>query len=232
MVIYQLNVKLYIKEDIKKIEVSDKLSKMIDFCMCKNEHYEKYHNAKDFKNYSFNSLYPIEPDGIYKSDNIYTIQIRTSSKDFVKFLEKNLPLNQYEYFVVLKSELKINNFKYIDKIYSLTPVVIKNTDGYWRNLENFSIDDYENRISVNLINKYNAITGEKISRKTKIFSTIEFMNKKPVVIKYKNIKLLGDKITLTICNDEVAQNIAVVALATGVGENNSRGLGYVNCKLL
>lgn len=55
------------------------------------------------------------------------------------------------------------------------------------------------------------------------------MNHKPIIIKYKNIKLLGDKIKLYVNSDETSQEVAYMALKTGIGEMNSRGFGFVNC---
>ena len=45
----------------------------------------------DFGLYDYNNgFYPLETDGIYKEDNIYTFQIRTIDEDLAKYLIKNL----------------------------------------------------------------------------------------------------------------------------------------------
>ena len=47
-------------------------------------------------------------------------------------------------------------------------------------------------------------------------------------VPYKNVVLLGDKLSLTISKDERAQELAYMALGTGIGENNARGCGFLS----
>ena len=54
------------------------------------------------------------------------------------------------------------------------------------------------------------------------------MNKKPIGVEYKEIRLLGDKLNLQIADNEMAQELAYFLLGTGIGEMNSRGYGYCN----
>ena len=53
-----------------------------------------------------------------------------------------------------------------------------------------SIDEYANRLKINMIKKYNEFTGENIKEDFPIFNSLKFDNKKPIAIKYKNIKIL------------------------------------------
>ena len=126
--------------------------------------------------------------------------------------------------------MKIVPKKFIEKIYTLTPIIIKTESGYWKG--NLSIDGFEKRIRENLIKKYNEINNTKIEEDFELYNSIEFKNKKPVSVNYKNIKLLGDKISINISSNPVAQELAYLSLGTGVGEMNSRGLGYVNYRYL
>ena len=59
---------------------------------------------------------------------------------------------------------------------------------------------------------------------------IKFENIKPISTKYKNISLLGDKMTLYIAENEMAQEMAYFILGTGLLEMGSRGFGYCNYK--
>ena len=61
-----------------------------------------------------------------------------------------------------------------------------------------------------------------------LFNFIEFKNKVPVKVKYKNINLLGDKLTLGIAKNETAQKLAFLCLSVGLGEMNARGFSYMN----
>lgn len=230
MNVYNLNVKVYLLKDIILNKVQQSIASAIDLALSKNKYYLQFHNDISYKFYCNNGLYPLELDGVYKEDNIYTFQIRTIDKELAKYLMKefrNVVTNDIK---ILKIDLKIISKKHIDKIFSITPVVIKNHNGYWR--EHMSLKEFEERIKINLIKKYNKFTGKKIDENFEFYTAIEFKNRKPISVDYKNIKLLGDKLQLTIADDEVSQKIAYMALGTGLGENNARGLGFVNFRWL
>ncbi len=61
---------------------------------------------------------------------------------------------------------------------------------------------------------------------------MSIINKKPIATKYKDISILGDKIKFMISDNEQAQKIVNFALGTGLGEMNSRGLGFINYRYL
>ncbi|MGL4991677.1 MAG: CRISPR-associated endoribonuclease Cas6, partial [Sarcina sp.] len=63
-------------------------------------------------------------------------------------------------------------------------------------------------------------------------SEIQFKNRKPISTNFKNIKLLGDKIELSIQSDQISQDLAYLSLGTSLGENSSRGFGFVNFRWL
>ncbi len=105
------------------------------------------------------------------------------------------------------------------------PVILKSDNGYWRPHQ--TLAEFEELLKVNLIKKWNYFHGEKIDENFQWYTMIEFLNKKPIAVKYKNIKLLGDKIRLTIADNKQAQDISYLALATGVGDLNGRGAGFV-----
>lgn len=230
MNVYNLNVKVYLLREIFLNKLQQSITNTIDEALAKNEQYLKFHKDIGYKFYCNNGLYPLESDGVYKEDNIYTFQIRTIDKKLAEYLLNELRDVVTNDIKVLKCDLNIINKKHINKIFSITPLIIKDYKGYWR--EHMSLKEFEERIKVNLVKKYNQFTGEKISESFEFYTTIEFKNKKPISVEYKNIKLLGDKIQLTIADDEVSQKIAYMTLGTGLGENNSRGLGFVNFRYL
>ena len=104
-------------------------------------------------------------------------------------------------------------------------MIIKDSTGYWR--ENIYFDDFERKLKENAIKKYNQINQIKIDEDFELYTSIEFKNKKPYAVSYKNIKLLGDKVSLNISDNEIAQEISYMLLGTGVGENNGRGAGFM-----
>lgn len=65
-----------------------------------------------------------------------------------------------------------------------------------------------------------------------LFIGLEFLSRCPIASKYKGIKLLGDKIRMHVANNEMAQNLAYMALGTGVVEMNARDFGFANYRWL
>ena len=230
MKVYNLDIKVYLLNDIYLNKMQQSIASVIDLTLSQSQKYIDFHNSIGYKFYCFNGLYPMEKNGVYKEDNIYTFQLRTIDKDLCEYLIRELRDIITNDIKVLKCDLKIIPKKHIEKIFSITPLIIKDDKGYWR--EHMSLKEFEERIKINLIKKYNKFTGEKIDENFEFYTAIEFKNRKPISIDYKNIKLLGDKLQLTIADDKLSQKIAYMALGTGLGENNSRGLGFVNFRWL
>lgn len=228
--VYQINMLVYLLKDIEYENCLEEISKFIDSQMGKDEELLKLHNKNTFKFYTFNMLYPMEKEKRYFSGKIYSIQIRTIDKKIAEFFNNKLVNNYTNAIKGLKAEIKIIPYKHIDKLYSLTPVILKCDEGYWRT--NLSLNDFERRTKENLIKKYNMIMETKIDEDFQLFTNIEFMNHKPVAMNYKGKKLLGDKIQLSISDEKSAQMLSYMAIGTGVLEMNARGAGYVNFKWL
>lgn len=230
MKVYNLNIKIYLLNNIYLNKMQQSIATTIDLALARSVEYLQFHNDIGYKFYCFNGLYPMEKNGVYKEDNIYTFQLRTIDKDLCEYLIRELRDIITNDIKVLKCDLKIIPKKHIEKIFSITPLIIKDDKGYWR--EHMSLKEFEERIKINLIKKYNKFTGEKIDENFEFYTAIEFKNRKPISVDYKNIKLLGDKLQLTIADDEVSQKIAYMALGTGIGENNGRGMGFINFRWL
>ena len=93
-----------------------------------------------------------------------------------------------------------------------------------------SLDEYEGRLYANTVKKYNAFTGEQIEEDFPLSTNITFLNRHPISCRYKNISLLGDKLSLQVADDMKSQEIAYFILGTGLCELNSRGAGFCNFK--
>ena len=176
----------------------------------------------------------MEKDKIYKKGKIYTLTIRTIDEDMAEFFYEVCPNINTREFKGLTAEKRVLPRKIIEFIYTLTPMIIKAENGYWKNC--MSQEDFEQRFIINLTKKINNFKGD-INDKDEInmekfYSTIEFLNKTPVPMKYKNIKLLGDKVRLAVLDDEKSQEMAYLSLGVGLGEMNSRGAGFVNYRWL
>ena len=120
--------------------------------------------------------------------------------------------------------------KIIEFVYTLTPLIVKDERGYWRSV--MSEEEFARRIRINLANKWNSFNNDNIDENFQLYTTMEFLNKVPISIEYKNVKLLGDKIRLSVADNEIAQKMAYMSLGTGLGEMNSRGAGFVNYRWL
>lgn len=225
MKVYEILYKVYLLEDISLKEVQREIFRIIDITLGKSEDTLRLHNKNDFKNYCFNSFYPIEKDGVYKEGNIYTITIRTIDKSLMTYFSKNLPFAYTTRIRGLKTQLKVLPKKKIRKIYSITPVIIKNDQGYWRGI--MEKEEYMKRIKENLIKKYNGFLKTEINEEFEVFKSFEFKNNKPISNNYKGKNLLGDKISIEIEDNVQAQDIIYMSLGTGVGEMNARGLGFM-----
>lgn len=230
MNVFQIKLKIFILKDIPIEDSQAIISAFIDIGLSKDSKLLELHESNKFKGYCFDAPYPLEEDKVYKKDNIYTLTIRTIDKELADFFTNKLA-NEFNANVKgLTSEVRILPKKHIERLYSITPAVMKNEDGYWKN--KIKLDEFEKRLKANLIKKYNSITNSRIDEDFQLYSTIEFKNRKPISVKYKNIKLLGDKISLNIAENEMAQELAYMSLGTGIFEMNARGYGFVNYRWL
>ena len=230
MEVYEVRLKVFTLKNVLISEVQSVLSNFIDTALAKDEELLKIHNENIFKGYCFDGFYPIEKEKVYKDGNIYTITLRTISRYMAEFFNNKLVNEHNSYIKGLTCEIKILPKKHIEKIYSITPVILKNNEGYWKSV--ISLNDFERRLKENLIKKYNSINEGKLNEDFEFYTTIEFKNRQPIANDYKGIKLLGDKISLNICNNESAQKLAYLCLGTGIGEINGRGYGFCNYRWL
>ncbi|ELC8442567.1 CRISPR-associated endoribonuclease Cas6 [Clostridium perfringens] len=230
MKVFELNVKVYLLKDINQEDTLNEICSFIDETLARNSEFLDLHNKNCYKMYTFNALFPLENDRVYKSDNIYAFQIRTIDSKLANYLFNEIHKSCTKSIKGIKVEVKEINKHHLDKVYSITPVTIKNEFGYWK--KHMSIDEYANRLKINMIKKYNQFTGENIEEDFPLFNSLEFNNKKPIAIKYKNVRILGDKLTLNISDDELSQKIAYMSLGVGFGELNARGAGYLNYRWL
>lgn len=226
--VYEMSLKVFLIKDISFDNAREAICKLIDKSLLKETNMKEFHEENKFKMYTFNSFYPLEKDRIYKAGNIYTIVIRTIDENLVKYFKTYL-VNEYtEEIKALTIQHRIIPKRVIEKIYTISPAIIKCENGYWKN--NITVDQYEKQLNTNLIKKFNAFFDTKINEDFQLFTFIKFDNKYPIPCKYKNIKLLGDKFTLSIDSSKEAQQLAYLALGAGIAEMGARGYGFCNFK--
>ena len=228
--VIQIRLKIYLLKDIPADKVQAETAAFIDKGLVQSTQFAELHSKNRYKGYCFDSLYPIEADKIYHHDKIYTLTIRTIDTDLARFFERQVVNGYTNTMKALTSEIKIIPFKYIDILWPLVPVILKCENGYWK--DTLSVEQYEERLKINLLKKWNQFCGEKLAEDFEMFIGIEFLNRSPLAVAYKGIRLLGDKPRLHIAENESAQKLAQLAIGTGVGEMNSRGCGFCNYRWL
>lgn len=211
--------------------MAEKFSYFVDSVLGKDEKYLDFHNSRKYKGYSFDSAYPIEKDGIYKKGKVYTVRLRTIKRDLAEYFSSKLPFHEILEFHGVGGELRMIPQRPIEQIYSLTPILIKNYEtGYWRG--HMTLPEFEEQLKSNLIKKYKFFTGKELDEDFMLYDYLEFQNRTPIKIHYKGINLLGDKISFQVASHPIAQELAYLAIGVGLGENNSRGCGFMNYKYL
>ncbi|AYD40227.1 hypothetical protein D4Z93_06725 [Clostridium fermenticellae] len=231
MDIVEINVKVFTLQNITTREALEDLSRLIDKSFYKNEALENFHEKNTMKNYCFNSLYPLDvKTKIYKKGEIYNFQLRCIGDElrehFLKFL-----CNEYTLKLkVLVCKSKIVPKRPIERVYSITPVIVKMPGSdkivYWRN--GYTEEQFFEYIRTTSIKKYEVLTGKIVDKNLKLFNYSKIDNKKPIAADFKDKKLLGDKVTLTIETNDDAQNIAYMLLGTGTADMCPRGYGFMN----
>lgn len=226
--VFEMRVKLYLLQDIPFRELQNVLADFVDSALCKNEKLISFHEENCYKFYSIGTLWPIERGAVYKKEQIYTFTVRTVNFQLAKYFSEVLKNHYTQKMKGLTVENRIIPRKMISEIYMLSPVIMKTDAGYWRS--HMSLDEYEKRLFANTVKKYKSFTGEQIEEDFPLYTNIQFLNKHPIVCRYKNISLLGDKLNLQIATDEKSQELAYFVLGTGVLEGGSRGNGFCNFK--
>lgn len=228
MLVYELRLKLSLKENIPYFTACEKIGQLINRTLCKDPEYLSFHeDLRDYKFYSFDGFSPSEKDGIYEKGMIYGVRLRTVKEDLAEFFLNNLDGEETAAMRCNRADIKIIPKKAIDSVFTVTPAIMKNYPvGYWKG--NMTTAEFEKRLTDNLMKKYKRLTGKSLGEDFMLYNAIKFKNKKPIKISYKGITLLGDKIELTAAQNKKAQELLYMALGTGILENNSAGCGFVN----
>ena len=73
---YNLKLIVMPKTEINSNSAYEKVSKLIAKVMFQYDDLKELHEKNEYKNYVFCNLYPVEKDGVYKTDKLYTFDIR------------------------------------------------------------------------------------------------------------------------------------------------------------
>lgn len=233
MEVYEITVRIYLPKNIQVPDMQGAISHFIDSYLNKNEVFAQFHQEKAPKCYTMDLPYPIEK-GMreYKGDNIYQFRIRTINEELSSYLLSGIAEHSTQEIKGLVRTVKAIPHRHITGIYALTPVVLINAEGkgYWRDIMSFP--EYEEMLKKSIIHQYEVCTGERIEQDCTLYDQIELKNKCAIGVPYKGIKLLGDKLSMQVSDNDTAQRIAYYLLGSGLGSKGSRGFGFLGYKFL
>lgn len=230
--VIEIIIKVYLLSDIPQNQIHNVIAEYIDSYFLNDVKYMEFHEKNIDKLYVFDSPVPLAEQGIYKADAVYQFRIRTVDSELADYFAGGLANHQSKRMKGLVRTIRIIPPKVIERVYSITPIIIKDPEGkgYWRDCMTF--EEFEKAIKSNLIRKYNVYTGEKVSEDIQLYNQIELLSKGAIGIPYKGITLLGDKISIMVSENEQAQKLWYFALGAGVCEMNARGCGFLQYKFM
>ena len=123
MHVYSIRMKLYVMEEMRLNEVQQHLIAFLDHGLSKMEGFVEWHSDNRYKYYCFDYLYPIERDGVYKKNQVYTLTIRTVDPKLAEYLANQVVHTYTKNLKGLTSEVRILPKKIIEVLYTLTPAI-------------------------------------------------------------------------------------------------------------
>ena len=230
MLVFEMTLKIKFCSETEYISASEILGSCIDKALSQSEEFLEFHSANKFKMYTFDLPSPIEKTGVYLPEKTYTFRLRTVDAKLADYFMKNLPFCGTDDVRIFTANIRIIPEKVIDKLFNLTPLVVKTENGYRR--DSINEKDFEDRLKINLIKKYNSFTGRKIDEGFQFIQMLKIKNKVPVKTRYKGISVLGDKIELVPARNKSAQELAYFSLGVGIGDMCPRGMGFMGYRYL
>lgn len=233
MNVYEITVRIYLPKSIKVSNMQQVITYFVDSYLNKNETFAQFHQERIPKGYTMDLPYPINKGmSEYKGDDIYQFRIRTINEELASYLTGGIAEHKTEEIKGLVRTIKTIPRRQIASVYTLTPVVLIHAEGkgYWRDVMSFP--EYEEMLKKSITHQYERCTGEKVDMDCPLYDQIELRNKRGIGIPYKGIKLLGDKLSMQISDNETAQKVAYYLLGSGLGSKSSRGFGFLGYKFL
>ncbi|WP_252225246.1 MULTISPECIES: CRISPR-associated endoribonuclease Cas6 [unclassified Clostridium] len=228
--IFEIQVQLYLKENIELKNSYEKIGTLINFSMNENDFLKQLHTKKGkYKEYCLSGMYPIEQEKIYKQGEVYNILIRSYKHNIIKNLHSCLKDLENDNFIIINvNDIKRYKKSNIDYIDTITPTIVTKDNRCWNYLKD-SKEYFDKAIFNNLVKKYNYLQGiNQIFNYEDVIDEINIRNKYAIIINYKGVKFLGYKIRVYFKDNNIAQEFANLSIAEGVGEKNSSfGQGFV-----
>ena len=221
----QLTVTAFLLQDIHFSQANEIISDTINKAMLMDDELAARHKEKGYKYYVFNSLYPLEPDKIYKKGRVYVFNIRSLDSIFINSLRLLLPQVEDVRIKIISCSGKRIRQRHIAELYTMTPVIVTIDGKPWTEKGDLLL--LHQRLQANLEKKYKDFYHTTLTPVNNLIQRIQILNKKPIACSYKGIKLLGSKFKIWLNDDEISQKLGFIAVACGLGEKNSSiGAGF------
>ena len=234
MKIYELKLTIKLHKEIPFKEYVHFISKNVNYILYNSIVLRAIHKKRGFKPYVTGSLSPVEAiekeTKRYQKDKRYTLTLRTISKalaqEFVEVSSKAYNLD----FKLLDAWYKELRVGHIDKLYTITPVVLTLTENaqkprYWTIEDDLPL--LQRRIKENLEKKYEEFYKKTIQAPEDMINFFFIHNQKPIVYNYKGGKIFANKLTIGFNSDKVSQTLARLSFGVGILEKNPLGFGMV-----
>lgn len=224
----EITFTILLMETVNFLSANELIAKNLNRALFLDPELSRKHEENAVKHYVYSSFFPAEAGGDYQKGRIYTFRVRSLDEIFIHKLQKLLPIAAVD-FKVVASQIKIQKYRFITKLRTITPALATLGDRYW--VPENDLELLQERIQNNLLKKYRTFFNESLSPKESFIQHLEVLNRKPIALKFKKTQLIANKFDILVKEDEVSQKIAFMAMACGVLEKNgSCGLGFCAAK--
>ena len=118
MKVYEMKLKVKLKKDIFLKDVSTYITRFMDMNLSVNPTMYNYHTSKIYKGYTFDGLFPIEEDKIYKKNKEYFFRIRTINQKIANYFLDTLMFFENKDIQGLTLNIRVVEKKLIEKLYT------------------------------------------------------------------------------------------------------------------
>lgn len=202
----------------------------------KDPKFNEFHNTAGFKFFNFSNIFPVSD---FERNSLKKLIISSPNEQLIKSLHNQLKyqnsfrLKNYK-MELLKVEILRN--KNCSKFISSTPIVLyeDNTNNrYYSFKQNPNFNFFFERLKDNALKKYNAFYDNDFSLDSELFTNFEFGREVSVrLIKNNNKFIIIGSLWKNLEFNLTSQNkdFYNFLFDNGLGEKNSLGFGFLNCR--
>ncbi|MDO5824548.1 CRISPR-associated endoribonuclease Cas6 [Methanobrevibacter sp.] len=230
-------IKFEPKERIKYSDIDKYTIQGFIYSILENDSFfYDYHDNVGFKFFNFSNIFPVSD---FEKNTLKKLIISSPNDKLIKSLYKQLKnktffrLKNYK-MELLKIELLTN--KNCSKFISSTPIVLfedNKNNQYYSFKKNPDFNFFFERLKDNAIKKYNAFYGYDFNLDSELFTNFEFGREVSIRLTKNNNKfiVIGSlwknlEFNLTTQNKDFYNFL----FENGLGEKNSLGFGFLNCR--